>query len=279
IGIAIGIIPAAIAVVTDPAGWWTSHKLVEAILLGLFMVPMMPGIAACGTALDGPVWTLVPELIANAAYAAAIRFLTPLVLFLILVVCGAGVAFAEFHYGTLDVGYNPTDQWAALARVGYSFFAGVVVFRLVGEKEQKSELASWACMLVLGAVLLLQPSDEMTPWFELGVVLVGFPALLAAAARFEPGAASGRVFSLAGLLSYGVYLLHQPLGHIVAAAFRNRIEVPGDWRGLGFGAGFILLVFAFAWWLDGHYDAPVRKALRARFMEPRKKPVEALARG
>src|ERR1700740_1326729 len=46
LGILVGVIPAAISVFTDPAGWWTGHKLIEAILLGLFMVPMFPGIAA-----------------------------------------------------------------------------------------------------------------------------------------------------------------------------------------------------------------------------------------
>lgn len=275
VGIAVGVIPATIAVITDPAGWWTLPKLIEAIGLGLFMVPMMPGIAAPGTALDGPIWTLAPELIANAAYGLAIRFLTPLVLIAILLVCGAGVTYAELRFGTLDVGYNPTDQWAALARVGYSFFAGVVVFRLFGDHEQRSELASWACILGLGAVLALNLSDAQTPWFELAVVLVGFPALLVAATRFEPGPLSGRAFSLIGFLSYGVYLLHQPLGNIVREAARNRFDIPGDWRGLYFGAAFIVFVFGLAWWLDRYYDAPVRKLLKARFMDRSKKPAEA----
>jgi peptidoglycan/LPS O-acetylase OafA/YrhL len=266
LGLAVGVIPAAYAVITDPAGWWTASKLFEAMALGLFMVPMFPGIAACGTALDGPVWTLVPELIANAVYAAAIRFLTPLVIVVILIVCGAGVIYAEFRYGTLDVGYNPTDQWAALARVGYSFFAGVLVFRVVAEHETRCEWAAWLCIAVLGAALACSPSDAMTPYFEIGVILVGFPALLVAATRFEPGPATGRFFSVIGLISYGVYLLHQPLGNIVRIAFNGRVTVPGDWHGLIFGAVFIVAVMGLAWWLDGRYDAPIRRRLKARFM-------------
>ena len=162
-GLAVGILPATYDVITDPHGWWNLHKLIEAILLGLVMMPMVPGLQATGTALDGPIWTLVPELIANFTYAAIVRYLKPLVLAAILIVCGAGVAYGEFRFGTLDIGYNPTDQWAALARVGYSFFAGVVVFNVVGDRRIDSELLSWLCMAVLTFILVFNPSEALTP--------------------------------------------------------------------------------------------------------------------
>ena len=275
LGLAVGVIPALYAVITDPAGWWTASKLCEAILLGLFMVPMAPGIAASGTALDGPVWTLVPELIANAAYAAIARFLSLPVTIAILVVCGGGVILAETLYGSLDVGYNPTDQWAALARVGYSFFAGVLVHRYFSDKKVDCEWASWLCVAVLAAGLAFSPSDDVTPYFELGVVLVGFPLLLIAATRWEPGPATGRFFSVIGLISYGVYLLHQPMGNIVLDVVRGRFHLFHDWRGLGAGALFLAVVMGFSWWLDSHFDAPVRKILRDRFMAAKTKTAKA----
>ena len=266
-GLAVGILPATYDVITDPHGWWNLHKLIEAILLGLVMMPMVPGLQATGTALDGPIWTLVPELIANFTYAAIVRYLKPLVLAAILIVCGAGVAYGEFRFGTLDIGYNPTDQWAALARVGYSFFAGVVVFNVVGDRRIDSELLSWLCMAVLTFILVFNPSEALTPWFEIGAVMVAFPLIIAAAAQIEPGPVTGRAFAVIGLVSYGVYLLHQPMGNIARILFqRLHVTVPGDWRGLLFGAVFMLLVFGLAWWLDGAYDAPFRKWLRAKFM-------------
>ena len=273
-GLAVGIIPAAYDVITDPHGWWNLHKLIEAILLGLVMMPMVPGLQATGTALDGPIWTLVPELIANFTYAAIVRYLKPLVLAAILIVCGAAVAYGEFRYGTLDIGYNPTDQWAALARVGYSFFAGVVVFKVVGDRRIDSEPLSWLCMAVLTAILIFNPSDALTPWFEIGAVLVAFPLIIAAAAQIEPGPVTGKAFAVIGLVSYGVYLLHQPMGNIARILFQIlHVHVPSDWRGLLFGAVFMLVVFGLAWWLDGAYDAPFRKWLRVRFMPAKPKPV------
>jgi len=230
---------------------------------------MFPGIAACGTALDGPVWTLVPELIANTVYAVVVRWLTLPVLIAILVVCGGGIVAAELLYGTLDVGYNPTDQWAALARVGYSFFAGVVVFRFFGHQRVENPLASWLLVAALAAGLALQPSDDATPWFEIGAILIGFPLLLLLAGRYEPGPRVGKFFSVIGLISYGVYLLHQPMGNILLHVLRLR-PLAG-WADLIYGAGFIAVVMGFAWWLDGHYDAPVRKRLRAWLMPEKPK--------
>ena len=270
-GLMLGIIVASIAVIGDPAGWWSPTRLAEAIATGVLMIPLFPGLGANGSSLDGPTWTLLPELIANAVYAAAIRFMNIGVLLAIIVVCGAGVVFAEFHYGTLDVGYNATDFWAALARVGFSFFTGVLLFRFVGEHRQDSELASWACVAVLTLLLAFSPSDAMTPYFELAVVMIAFPALLVIAGRFEPSAATGRVFAYVGLVSYGVYILHQPLGNLTRLALQNRVHVPGDARGLLFGAVFLALVTGLAGWLDGHYDGPVRKVLRARLLPVRAK--------
>jgi len=271
-GLAVGIIPATYDVITDPHGWWNLHKLVEAILLGLVMMPMVPGLQATGTALDGPIWTLVPELIANFTYAAIVRYLKPLVLAAILIVCGAGVVYGEFRFGTLDIGYNPTDQWAALARVGYSFFAGVVVFKVVGDRRIDSEILSWLCMAVLTFILVFNPSEALTPWFEIGAVGVAFPLIIAAAVQIEPGPVTGKAFAVIGLVSYGVYLLHQPMGNIARIIFQHlHVQVPGDARGLLFGAVFMLVVFGLAWWLDGAYDAPFRKWLRAKFMPAKAK--------
>ena len=133
------------------------------------------------------------------------------------------------------------------------------------------------CIAAFGVGLSLSPSDDQTAWFEPLVVLVGFPALLVAAARFEPGAFTGRIFSTIGLVSYGVYLLHQPMGNIVRTLMRGHGQIPTDWRGPIFGAAFIVLVMGLSWWLDGHYDAPVRRWLRGKFMPPKAAPPKAAA--
>jgi peptidoglycan/LPS O-acetylase OafA/YrhL len=267
VGLAVGIVVALIAVIGDPAGWWNWTRLATSIVTGVLMIPMFPGLPASGTALDGPIWTLLPELIANAVYARFIRFMNLAVVLAIMALSAAGLVVAAMTEGTLDVGYNPTDQWAALARVGYSFFAGVLIHRFVGAREHRSAWASWICLAVLGVILAVRPPEDWASNYELAVILFGFPALIAIAATLEPGPVVGRAFSRLGLLSYGVYLLHQPLGHLIETAVRW-FHIPIHRGGAFVGLAFIVAVVALSEWLDKAYDAPVRKVLRARFLGP-----------
>ena len=266
LGLVLGLPNALFATITDPDGWWNWSRLAQAVGAGLFMIPFFPGLGANGSSLDGPTWTLLPELVANMAYALAIRFMNVVVLCAIILICGAGVVFAEFHYGTLDVGFNPTDQWSALARVGFSFFTGVLLFRVLDGRERRSEAVAWVCMAVLALALAFRPSEDLTPYFELGVVLFGFPALLFVASQFEPGELSGRLFSFIGLISYGIYILHEPIGQIVRLSLQSLDSFPEHPNGWLWGSGFLIALTVLAWLADRRYDAPVRRALNARFM-------------
>jgi peptidoglycan/LPS O-acetylase OafA/YrhL len=184
------------------------------------------------------------------------------------------VVFASFQFGTLDVGYNPTDQWAALARVGFSFFAGVLLFRFSGTVERRSGVVAWACVAAVAAVLAFRPSEDFTPYFELGAILVGFPILVWVANLYEPGPISGRVFSFIGLMSYAVYILHQPLGSLARVASARLGWAPEGWIGWFTGPAFLTILVAMAWQIDKRFDAPIRGWLRARLMPAPKPKVE-----
>jgi len=269
-GMALGVAAALTSIFTDPQGWWTWSKLGWALGSGLMMVPFMPGMPANGSSLDGPTWTLLPELVGNFAYALLIRFLNLWTLILIILACGAGVVMVELKFGTLDVGFGATQFWAALVRVGFSFFTGVLMFRLSGHRQHHLEWASWALVLVLTVLLAWRPDDDVKPLFELAVVLVGFPVLLLLAGNFEPSAATGKVFAFLGLLSYGIYIVHQPLGNLVRFAVGRDMEWPEDVSGLPYGAAFLVFVTLVAWFLDRRFDGPVRKVLRRWFLERKK---------
>jgi peptidoglycan/LPS O-acetylase OafA/YrhL len=233
------------------------------------MIPRFPALPNNGSTLDGPIWTLLYELIANMVYALTIRILNIWVIGVIMLVSAAGLVAGELAFHTLDIGYNLTDQWAALARVGFSFFAGVLVYRLSNPREHRSTWASFACVAVLGAALAVHLPHRFTMVYELASVIIGGPLLLFVAARLEPEPISGRVFTFIGLISYGVYLIHQPLGNLVTRELSEVMDIPQDLSGLWFGAAFLAFVVALAWALDRLYDAPIRKVLRAWAFPPR----------
>ena len=124
-------------------------------------------------------------------------------------------------------------------------------------------------MALLALALAFRPAAAFTPWFELGVVLFGFPALLVVASRFEPGALTGRVFSFIGLISYGIYILHEPIGWLLRAGLESLDWFPEHPNGWLWGTGFLLVLTGLAWQADRRYDGPVRRALNARFMAKR----------
>ncbi len=268
VGLALGLASALIAYSTDPHSGWTPFKLAEAVATGLLMIPMLPSLQATGATLDGPVWTLMPELAANFTWAALLKWLKWPLVILIMAVCGWGVWHATEVFDQLDVGYGADETWAALARAGYSFFAGVLILRFVGERRIVAPIVSWLCLAALGALLAFNPGDELATKYEVGVVLVGFPLLILAAAHFEPGPRVGKLFSWLGRLSWGVYLFHLPLGHLVEQTALKGVTLPKGVEGLPIGAAFLVGVVLIAWAFDRFYDTPVRAWLTKRLIKP-----------
>jgi len=167
---------------------------------------------------------------------------------------------------------NPHD----LAAWGWrlAFFAGVLIYRWFGTREHRSVWAAWACVAGLGVALAIHLPDNLIPAYEIGMVLIGMPAIAIAAGHFEPDRLSGRLFSFVGLISYGVYIVHQPLGNLAVMALRRVVHIPSDLRGVLFGLAFLAFLVLLTWALDVFYDAPVRRVLRATFM-PARRPAPA----
>ena len=103
--------------------------LVQATVIGLLMLPAVPPLPMGGSTLNGPTWTLAPELLVNLVYAALVRRLGRRVLRVIVALGAAGLVASETVYGTLDGGWS-VDRFPLLAaRLAFSFFLGVAMYR------------------------------------------------------------------------------------------------------------------------------------------------------
>lgn len=275
LGFLPGVAVALLNMAHDPHSWWTPAKLAEAIGTGLLMIPLFPGLGANGTSLNGPTWTLVPEIVANLVWARTIRWVRVLLVPAMLLVCGAALVLAEQRWQTLDVGFGPDQLWAGLARAGYSFFVGVIVYRLVNGRRIDSRIVPWLLVAALTLVLLWRPRDADTSLFELSAVLIGFPVLVAVAAVFEPGPRVAQAFSIVGRASWGVYILHEPVGRLLReTVMRHWRPAPGLEAAVT-GSALLVALTALAWALDRWVEAPVRKALTARLLPKRPAPKAA----
>ncbi len=215
--------------------------------------------------LNGPGWSLFFELAANLVYAIfAVRLSTRALALLSL---GSGMLLVWFawHGGDLNLGFRTVGFIGGLPRVGFSFFGGVVLYRLHrgGRLLKLRADPLWAILAAL--VLLTLPMRGGPSWIQaLAVVMIGFPAMLVLAiASAAPSPRLARLFAWSGELSYPLYAIHGPI--IVGFGMMSRfggfpISAFQPWIGLLLAPALALLALP----LSRRYDQPVRAWLTER---------------
>jgi peptidoglycan/LPS O-acetylase OafA/YrhL len=268
LGLVLGVTAALVRAKTSAepldAGW-----LAEAMGVGVLMLPAVPPLPMGSSALDGPTWTLAPELLANLAYAATIRKLRGRALTALTGLGAVSLIASQAVYGSLDGGWSPERFPLIGARLAFSFFLGVAMFR-TRPTRRTGPLAAWGCLAAVAAALMFYPSEHLRRGYELAVVLLVFPLTVAVAVRHEPDARSAPTFRTLGLVSYAVYVMHQPLGALAAALLKPASLLS---TATPLTAGLFLAVcVALAALADRFYDAPLRRwltRLDLRALKPR----------
>ena len=153
-------------------------------------------------------WSLFLELVVNILYVMTLRFWTKKRLIILLIVIGSILILNITLYGALyaDGGWAWKNIHVGFLRVFYSFPAGVLVYRLYKRNIACPTVPSLAAVAILFLLFLL-PSSWIIP-FD---ILIGFPVLVALAARTEPRGILQPVFASLGAASYAVYAIHQPM--------------------------------------------------------------------
>jgi peptidoglycan/LPS O-acetylase OafA/YrhL len=123
--------------------------------------------------------------------------------------CGLGLFITEMIFHALNVGYNWTDFLAGFPRVGFSFFAGVLIATVHRSNRLKLRLPSWLVIISLPLLLSAPLDGRLIHLYELVCVLLIFPALVyvgidAVERRPWLGEALGDA-------SYAIYTIHFPL--------------------------------------------------------------------
>ena len=205
--------------------------------------------------LDPPAWSLFYELLANAGFAVAFRWLGGKALGAIALISFAVLVVLGVQHGSLDGGMTLSGAPMGLARVGVSFPLGVLLHRnralwsaLVPAPPQVLLLA----MTVLALALPLPASLRLA--FDLGFVALLSPLLVMAGASLRTERRESRALVLLGLLSYPVYLLHAP----IKRAFEHYAPaIPSSLAALL----VVVLSGLAALAADRFYDVPVRRWL------------------
>ena len=270
LGIGLGLAARVVSGGASNAGF-----LIQATVIGLLMLPAVPPLPMGSSTLNGPTWTLAPELLVNLVYAALVRQLNRRALWTIVALGAAGLVASEAAYGTLDGGWS-VDRFPLLAaRLAFSFFLGVAMYRS-RPPRRVGALAAWASVAALGLSLAIHPPEAVRRLFELGAVILVFPAIVAVAVRREPGRVGRAAFGFLGLVSYAVYVLHRPLGALAGVALA-RLHAAGPTSATA--AAFLVAIVLTAALADKLYDQPVRRWLWSLRAPGRTRPLSGLTPG
>jgi peptidoglycan/LPS O-acetylase OafA/YrhL len=215
--------------------------------------------------LNGPSWSLHFELAVNLIYGLVARWLRTPVLAVLVAVAGLVLAlcvsrqwlgFGSANLGPMADGFKLSGYGAGMVRVIFSFFAGVLVFRLFESLPARKPVPILIPAIILAAILLAHPPEHFRMMFELSAVLAGFPAIVLMGAYCDPKGAVSKVCAALGAASYAIYVLHVPVARLFAKVSDYQVVA---WP---MGILFLAMIVALAIGMDRFYDIPVRRLLK-----------------
>lgn len=201
-------------------------------------------------------WTLFLEVVANVLHCTILRRVRFAGLLWANGLSAVALIACYLHYHNLNAGWQFGQLLTlGLARVSFSYTAGMLAYRLYRKRVLAFAVPSWLLALVTG-VLLIVPLGHGAAT-ALILVLFFFPFLVLLSAYNEPGKKLGRIFKILGAASYAVYLLHGPSFELA------HIALPG-WtlRAPNVGYVFVIVLVAISLLLEQWYDEPVRDWLK-----------------
>ncbi|QPC99629.1 acyltransferase family protein [Qipengyuania soli] len=226
--------------------------------------------------LNYPAWSIFYEGIAYILFALLIRRLTDRWLVCVILAGLAALIYTGIVEGTLDRGTWRPSVIGGLARVTFSFFAGVALHRLWLRRPTK-----WALHPVLLFALLIVPllwrPDAVAVWgwlYELLVIAVWMPMMVWLGAGSTAKGRWHKICAVLGVVSYPLYILHATVYPYVfhyndpdSPVF---FEQHAPWPALS----VILLLCLASWLLAVYVDLPFRRRL-IRALLPQRSPQPA----
>jgi peptidoglycan/LPS O-acetylase OafA/YrhL len=265
IGTLLGVVAAVLAIVyRQGALEFTWPTLGFALPFSLFMIPT----PAAGSLypLNGVMWSIFFEILINAVWAVFWRPMqSTKILVLIVVLSAAAVITIVYFEDSTNLGAGWSTFVGGLARVTYSFFAGVLLYRL-----RDSLLVPTAPPIVL---LVLLPALFAAPKYlplQVCLVLVVFPLMVLAGSKVEPTGLLSSICRAVGSASYAIYAVHKRLYLLIYALLLHLFGIEAEAYAPLSGALFIVALIAGCIILDRWVDVPIRNLITRSIGRQRK---------
>ena len=244
------VLAIASQVVLLQVGYYT-HPIPRSVFLSnvalglLFLPKLWPGSGFFP--FNPPAWSLFLELLANWAHRLGFRKLTAPMMLAMVAISYIGILLSPDHN---DLGISSFAFY--LSRVGFSFFAGILTFRLWRVSTFRPTVSPW--LLVAALVVIFELPIHRVSYFL-------FPPLIYLGACVEPKGVSRPIFAGLGNMSYAVYMLQMPLLTVMQVAWLKFSPFPTASLAPWIIIPAMAVVMIAAVILDLAYDRPVRKWL------------------
>jgi peptidoglycan/LPS O-acetylase OafA/YrhL len=208
-----------------------------AFAAGLLFLPTFGGPHEAAFWLDGPMWSLSLEILANLLFAAGLWRLSNRGLAAVAAVAALVLGAGTLRYGTAEFGYFQTgaDYWLGYARVFFGFPLGWLIWRMRGALA--GGCTPRASVLALAAAAL--SFFGVAGLGAIAAIVLVFPIVVTALALGpQPARRLASLAAAGGAISYPLYILH---AHVVVIA--NSVAAPA-WRPWLIIAGSLGLAWA-----------------------------------
>lgn len=268
----------------DGADWWM--VLVQALLL-MLMIPLPASMDIRGwgelTSINGPIWTLMFEYVANLFYALVLRHLPKLALGVLVAISAVltadltlrlnifGLLVSEWNSYSVIGGFvfDAEHVYIGYVRLLYPFLMGLLLCRL-GWKIRVSGgfwVTSLIILMILGVPTLGDGNKVIDGVYQLFCILLMFPLILAIGAGSSVrGKKSTGICKFLGDLSYPLYITHYPLIYMHTSWAQRYPDAPLGTHVM-VGVTTLLIALFIAWASFKLYDEPVRNWLKEHWLK------------
>ena len=268
----------------DGAAWWM--VLLQALLL-MLMIPLPASMDIRGwgelNSLNGPIWTLMFEYVANIFYALVLRHLPKLALGGLVAVSAVltadltlrlnmfGLLVSEWNSYSVIGGFvfDAEHVYIGYVRLLYPFLMGLLLCRLGWKIRVKGGF--WVTSLIILTMLSVPTLGGVNRivdgMYQLVVILLGFPLVLAIGAGSSlKGKKSSRICKYLGDISYPLYITHYPLIYLHTSWAQRYPDAPFGTHVMVAVSTLVIALF-IAWAALKLYDEPVREWLKNHWLK------------
>jgi peptidoglycan/LPS O-acetylase OafA/YrhL len=229
----------------------------------MFLIPI--SILGDHMLFDYPIWSLSLEFITYLVFATLVRkrwagnkTLVALVLVSLYI-----LSTGAHGHSMMNVGFHVHENLLALARVGFSFGFGVLLFRgyrAYGNRVMRGIGGICFGLVGVGTLLFaLANSNPLITTFrpQLLIVALVLPFVVFVSAFVEVPLSLGALCTFLGDMSYPMYLLHEPL---LAPVLNNTALHRG-------GLFYLTVMSVMSWFVFRYVDTPVRRWLSTTYKQ------------